>query len=88
MSMVLGIGRLYHSELMTFPKFLLFSSPSCQVKRAGPREGRYIGVLLRVSLAMWRRILSLHLDSAGKMGDVCQGCGGGECLQLGFVPAV
>lgn len=51
-SVVLGIGKHYHSELMAFPKFLLFSFPRCPVKCAKPREGQYIGVILSVSLTV------------------------------------
>lgn len=49
-SVALGIGRLYHSELTPFPRFLNFTFPSCQVKRARPVEGQHIGVNLCVSL--------------------------------------
>lgn len=79
MSMVLGTGRLYHSELMTFHKFLHFSFPSCQVKRARPNEGQYTGVISSVSLTLLRRTLSVSLGHAAKMGNVCQRHRGGEC---------
>lgn len=70
MSMVLGTGRLYRSELMTFHKH--FSFPSCQVKRARPNEGQYTGVISSVSLTLLRRTLSVSLGHAAKMGNVCQ----------------
>lgn len=81
MSMVLETGKLYHTELMIFAKFLHFNFPSCQVKLTRPNVGQSVHRchLVCQSNTELKRTLSVSLGPVGKMRDTCQGHRGGEC---------
>lgn len=71
MSMVLGTGRLCHSQLMTFPKFLMSAYLPIKWSKIDQVRGGTQVLSVCQSDTVLRRTLSL--GPAGKMEDVHQG---------------